>query len=30
VPTMWLTGFDVPCLSTLYLDTPLKAHCQMA
>jgi type I restriction enzyme R subunit len=27
---MWLTGFDVPCLSTLYLDKPLKAHSQMA
>ena len=26
---MWLTGFDVPCLSTLYLDKPLKAHTLM-
>lgn len=26
VCAMWLTGFDVPCLSTLYLDKPLKAH----
>lgn len=23
---MWLTGFDVPCLHTLYLDKPLKDH----
>ncbi|MDP4001735.1 MAG: type I restriction endonuclease subunit R [bacterium] len=23
---MWLTGFDVPCLHTLYLDKPLKNH----
>lgn len=23
---MWLTGFDVPCLHTMYLDKPLKAH----
>lgn len=26
VCAMWLTGFDVPSLSTLYLDKPLKAH----
>ena len=26
---MWLTGFDVPCLATLYLDKPLKAHTLM-
>jgi type I restriction enzyme R subunit len=26
---MWLTGFDVPSLSTLYLDKPLKAHTLM-
>jgi type I restriction enzyme R subunit len=26
---MWMTGFDVPCLSTLYLDKPLKAHTLM-
>lgn len=26
VCAMWLTGFDVKCLSTLYLDKPLKAH----
>jgi type I restriction enzyme R subunit len=25
----WLTGFDVPSLSTLYLDEPLKAHTLM-
>jgi type I restriction enzyme R subunit len=23
---MWLTGFDVECLSTLYIDKPMKAH----
>ena len=23
---MWLTGFDVECLATLYLDKPMKAH----
>ncbi|MDD3035487.1 MAG: DUF3387 domain-containing protein, partial [Candidatus Saccharimonadaceae bacterium] len=23
---MWLTGFDVPCLHTMYLDKPLKSH----
>lgn len=26
---MWLTGFDVQSLSTLYLDKPLKAHTLM-
>lgn len=26
VCAMWLTGFDVECLSTLYLDKPMKAH----
>ncbi|MGB3405073.1 MAG: type I restriction enzyme endonuclease domain-containing protein [Microcoleaceae cyanobacterium] len=26
---MWLTGFDVPSLSLLYLDKPLKAHTLM-
>ena len=26
---MWLTGFDVPTLSTLYLDKPLKNHTLM-
>ena len=29
VCAMWLTGFDVPCLSTMYLDKPLKAHTLM-
>ncbi len=29
VCVMWLTGFDVLCLSTLYLDKPLKAHTLM-
>ena len=23
---MWLTGFDVPCLHTLYIDKPMKGH----
>ena len=23
---MWLTGFDVPCLSTMYVDKPMKGH----
>lgn len=26
---MWLTGFDVPSLSTLYLDKPMKGHTLM-
>lgn len=26
---MWLTGFDVPCLQTMYLDKPLKGHSLM-
>ena len=29
VCAMWLTGFDVKCLSCLYLDKPLKAHSLM-
>lgn len=29
VCAMWLTGFDVPTMSTLYLDKPLKAHTLM-
>jgi len=29
VCAMWLTGFDVPSLATLYLDRPLKAHTLM-
>jgi len=29
VCAMWLTGFDVPSLSTLYLDKPLQAHTLM-
>ena len=29
VCAMWLTGFDVPSLATLYLDKPLKAHTLM-
>lgn len=26
---MWLTGFDVECLSTIYLDKPMKNHTLM-
>jgi len=26
---MWLTGFDVPCCSTIYLDKPMKNHTLM-
>lgn len=26
VCAMWLTGFDVECLSALYIDKPMKAH----
>ena len=29
VCAMWLTGFDVPSLATLYLDKPLKKHTLM-
>lgn len=29
VCSMWLTGFDVPNLSTLYLDKPMKSHTLM-
>lgn len=29
VCAMWLTGYDVKCLSCLYLDKPLKAHTLM-
>jgi type I restriction enzyme R subunit len=29
VCAMWLTGFDVECLSTLYVDKPMKAHTLM-
>ncbi|MFC2077962.1 type I restriction endonuclease subunit R [Candidatus Bipolaricaulota bacterium] len=29
VCAMWMTGFNVPSLSTLYLDRPLKAHTLM-
>ena len=29
VCAMWLTGFDVPSLGTLYIDKPLKAHTLM-
>jgi len=26
---MWLTGFDVPCLHTMYLDKPMSGHTLM-
>jgi type I restriction enzyme R subunit len=26
VRDMWLTGFDVPCLDTLYVDKPMSGH----
>ncbi len=26
VVDMWLTGFDVPSLHTLYIDKPMKGH----
>ena len=26
VRDMWLTGFDVPCVHTLYVDKPMKGH----
>ena len=26
VCAMWLTGFDVECLATLYIDKPMKTH----
>ncbi len=26
VRDMWLTGFDAPCLNTLYVDKPMKGH----
>jgi type I restriction enzyme R subunit len=29
VCAMWLTGFDVECLATLYVDKPMKAHTLM-
>ncbi|MDZ7718024.1 MAG: hypothetical protein U5K72_04285 [Balneolaceae bacterium] len=29
VCAMWITGFDVPSLSTLYLDKPMKSHTLM-
>ena len=29
VCAMWMTGFDVECLSTLYIDKPMKAHTLM-
>ena len=29
VCAMWLTGFDVECLSSLYVDKPMKAHTLM-
>ena len=29
VTAMWITGFDVPSLSTIYLDKPLRDHTLM-
>ncbi len=29
VRDMWLTGFDAPCLNTLYIDKPMKGHSLM-
>ncbi|WP_278342318.1 type I restriction endonuclease subunit R, partial [Parageobacillus thermoglucosidasius] len=26
VRDMWLTGFDVPCMHTIYIDKPMKGH----
>ena len=26
VVSMWITGFDVPCLDTMYIDKPLQKH----
>lgn len=26
VCAMWITGFDAPCVSTVYLDKPIKGH----
>ena len=23
---MWLTGFDAPCLHTMYVDKPMRGH----
>ncbi|MFH0734688.1 MAG: type I restriction endonuclease subunit R [bacterium] len=29
VRDMWLTGFDVPCLHTMYVDKPMRGHSLM-
>ena len=29
VRDMWLTGFDAPCLHTLYVDKPMRGHSLM-
>lgn len=29
VRDMWLTGFDAPCLHTIYADKPMQGHCLM-
>ncbi len=29
VRDMWLTGFDAPCLNTLYIDKPMRGHSLM-
>jgi type I restriction enzyme R subunit len=23
---MWLTGFDAPCIHTMYIDKPMQGH----
>ncbi len=28
VRDMWLTGFDAPCLHTMYADKPMQGHGQ--
>jgi len=29
VRDMWLTGFDAPCLTTMYIDKPMRGHTLM-
>jgi hypothetical protein len=26
VRDMWLTGFDAPCMNTMYVDKPMRRH----
>ena len=30
VPDMWLTGFDAPCMHTMYVDKPIKGRAHVA